>query len=65
MVVAKKKAKTVRYVYKAMNNYYSNLTNANKALKSDGWTTSMAKKEGIKIYKMDVKSRKIVETYTL
>lgn len=54
----------VKYIYKAMANYYSTLTDARKALKMDGWAPKKMKEAGIKIYKMNVKTRKIVKTYS-
>ena len=54
----------VKYVFKAMANYYSTLTDARNALKMDGWTPKKMKEAGIKIYKMNVKTRKIVKTYS-
>jgi hypothetical protein len=54
----------VKYIYKAMANYYSTLTDARRALKMDGWTPTRMKEAAIKIYKINVKTQKIVKTYS-
>lgn len=54
----------VKYIYKAMANYYSTLTDARRALKMDGWTPKRMKEATIKIYKINVKTKKIVKTYS-
>ena len=55
----------VKYVYKAMANYYSTLSDAKSALKMDGWTPKEAKKAGIVIYKIDIKTRKQIKKHYL